>query len=74
MMAHEEAYRVRQREILSILTSGNKYVAIPCNCGDRECETWHIFPCADAPGVGFTKKEAHIAAQALNEAKELESK
>ena len=68
-MKSEKADYIYRREINYLIASGNTYAAVPCNCGDRVCEHWHIFPNAQEPGTDFTEKEALIVVKALNEAK-----
>ena len=67
-MLQEKADRIRDKEISNAIASGIRYVAVPCLCGDWVCNQWGVFPISIGQGPGFTEKEAHITAQALNEA------
>ena len=70
-MLAQEAERIRHEKISSARASGDRYIEVPCRCGDKVCKDWGIHPICEQQGAGFTEKEANIAAHALNKARRL---
>jgi hypothetical protein len=42
------------------------YRAIPCGCGWKSCEDWHVSGVANVQGVHFNKEQAEAVAELLN--------